>query len=89
MPSSPSPSEPQELRDRHIGHTILATSVDRPSSEYYCCMLAGRAEYVCHTRSPPSVCCVPCTRQSTSACRSLNRPRLDRTPGMSRAWGYL
>jgi NitT/TauT family transport system substrate-binding protein len=40
------PPEPQELRDRQIGHTILATAVDRPWSEYYCCMLAGRAEYV-------------------------------------------
>jgi NitT/TauT family transport system substrate-binding protein len=41
-----SPPEPQELRDRHIGHTILATSVDQPWSQYYCCMLAGTAEYV-------------------------------------------
>jgi NitT/TauT family transport system substrate-binding protein len=41
-----SPPEPQKLRDRNIGHTILATAVDRPWSEYYCCMLAGRAEYV-------------------------------------------
>jgi NitT/TauT family transport system substrate-binding protein len=31
-----SPPEPQELRDRHIGHTILATSVDQPWSQYYC-----------------------------------------------------
>jgi NitT/TauT family transport system substrate-binding protein len=40
------PPEPQELRDRHIGHTILASAVDQPWSEYYCCMLAGRTEYV-------------------------------------------
>jgi NitT/TauT family transport system substrate-binding protein len=40
------PPEPQELRDRHIGHTILATAVDPPWSQYYCCMLAGRAAYV-------------------------------------------
>jgi NitT/TauT family transport system substrate-binding protein len=40
------PPDPQELRDRQIGHTILATAVDRPWSEYYCCMLAGSAEYV-------------------------------------------
>jgi NitT/TauT family transport system substrate-binding protein len=38
--------EPQKLRDRHIRHTILATTVDRPWSDYYCCMLAGTAEYV-------------------------------------------
>jgi NitT/TauT family transport system substrate-binding protein len=40
------PPEPQDLRDRHIGHTILATAVDEPWSQYFCCMLAGRAEYV-------------------------------------------
>jgi NitT/TauT family transport system substrate-binding protein len=40
------PPEPQELRDRQIGHTILATAVDEPWSQYYCCMLAGRTEYV-------------------------------------------
>jgi NitT/TauT family transport system substrate-binding protein len=40
------PPEPQELRDRDIGHTILATAVDQPWSEYYCCMLSGSAEYV-------------------------------------------
>jgi NitT/TauT family transport system substrate-binding protein len=40
------PPEPQELRARKIGHTILSTSVDRPWSQYYCCMLAGSAEYV-------------------------------------------
>jgi NitT/TauT family transport system substrate-binding protein len=40
------PPEPQELRARKIGHTILATAVDQPWSQYYCCMLAGSAEYV-------------------------------------------
>jgi NitT/TauT family transport system substrate-binding protein len=41
-----SPPEPQDLRARKIGHTILATTVDRPWSQYYCCMLAGHADYV-------------------------------------------
>jgi NitT/TauT family transport system substrate-binding protein len=40
------PPEPQDLRDRHLGHTILATAVDEPWSQYFCCMLAGRTEYV-------------------------------------------
>jgi NitT/TauT family transport system substrate-binding protein len=40
------PPEPQDLRDRNIGHTIVATAVDQPWSQYYCCMLAGTAEYV-------------------------------------------
>lgn len=38
--------EQQELRARKIGHTILDTAFDRPWSQYYCCMLAGNADYV-------------------------------------------
>jgi NitT/TauT family transport system substrate-binding protein len=38
--------EPQELRARHAGHAILSTTVDRPWSQYFCCMLAGNREYV-------------------------------------------
>ncbi len=40
------PPEPQELRARKIGHTIVSSTVDRPWSQYYCCMLAGTADYV-------------------------------------------
>jgi NitT/TauT family transport system substrate-binding protein len=40
------PPEPQELRSRHAGHVILDTTVDRPWSQYFCCMLAGNREYV-------------------------------------------
>jgi NitT/TauT family transport system substrate-binding protein len=38
--------EPQELRARKIGHTILDNGADRPWSQYFCCMIAGSAEYV-------------------------------------------
>jgi NitT/TauT family transport system substrate-binding protein len=40
------PPEPQELRARNIGHVIVNSSVDRPWSEYFCCMLAGNREFV-------------------------------------------
>ncbi len=40
------PPEPQELRARHIGHVIVNSSVDRPWSEYFCCMLAGNQEFI-------------------------------------------
>jgi NitT/TauT family transport system substrate-binding protein len=40
------PPEPQELRARHAGHVILDTTVDRPWSQYFCCMLGGNREYV-------------------------------------------
>jgi NitT/TauT family transport system substrate-binding protein len=40
------PPEPQELRARHAGHVILDTTVDRPWSQYFCCMLGGNRDFV-------------------------------------------
>jgi NitT/TauT family transport system substrate-binding protein len=40
------PPEPQDLRARHIGHVIVNTAVDRPWSQYFCCVLAGNREFV-------------------------------------------
>lgn len=36
----------QGLRVRQIGHVLLKTAVDRPWSEYFCCMLMGNREFV-------------------------------------------
>jgi NitT/TauT family transport system substrate-binding protein len=40
------PPEPQELRARNFGRVIFNSAVDRPWSQYFCCMVAGRREYV-------------------------------------------
>jgi NitT/TauT family transport system substrate-binding protein len=40
------PPEPQQLRARKIGHVIVNSSVDRPWSQYYCCMLAGNRDFI-------------------------------------------
>jgi NitT/TauT family transport system substrate-binding protein len=40
------PPEPQELRARKIGHVVLNSSVDRPWSQYFCCLLAGNRDFV-------------------------------------------
>jgi NitT/TauT family transport system substrate-binding protein len=40
------PPEPQELRARKFGHVILDSAVDRPWSQYFCCLLAGNTEFV-------------------------------------------
>jgi NitT/TauT family transport system substrate-binding protein len=40
------PPDPQELRTRHVGHALLKSAVDRPWSQYFCCMLAGNREYI-------------------------------------------
>jgi NitT/TauT family transport system substrate-binding protein len=40
------PPEPQELRARNIGRVIVNSATDRPWSQYFCCMLAARQEYV-------------------------------------------
>jgi len=40
------PPEPQELRARNAGHVILSTAMDRPWSEYFCCMIAASSEFL-------------------------------------------
>jgi len=40
------PPELQEVRTHNIGHVIVSSIADRPWSQYYCCMLATRAEFV-------------------------------------------
>ena len=40
------PPEPQQLRDAHVGHVLVNTAIDRPWSQYFCCMLAGFPDYV-------------------------------------------
>jgi NitT/TauT family transport system substrate-binding protein len=40
------PPVPQELRAKKIGHVIVNSSVDRPWSQYFCCMISGNREFV-------------------------------------------
>ena len=40
------PPGPQELHARGIGHVLLSTVMDRPWSQYFCCMLMGSREFV-------------------------------------------
>jgi len=40
------PPVPQELRAKRIGQVIVNSSVDRPWSQYFCCTIAARKEFV-------------------------------------------
>jgi NitT/TauT family transport system substrate-binding protein len=40
------PPEPQEFRAKKIGHVVVNSAVDRPWSQYFCCMLAGNRAFV-------------------------------------------
>jgi len=40
------PPEPQEMKAKKIGHVVINTAIDRPWSQYYCCMLMGSREFV-------------------------------------------
>jgi len=40
------PPNPQELRARKIGRVVVNSSMDRPWSQYLCCMLVGNREFV-------------------------------------------
>jgi NitT/TauT family transport system substrate-binding protein len=36
----------QELRAKRIGHVVVSSTVDRPWSQYFCCMVAGNRAFV-------------------------------------------
>jgi len=40
------PPQAQELRAKKIGHVVVASAIDRPWSQYFCCMIAGNKEFV-------------------------------------------
>jgi NitT/TauT family transport system substrate-binding protein len=40
------PPDPQELRAKKIGHVVVNSAVDRPWSNYFCCLEAGNREFV-------------------------------------------
>ena len=40
------PPDPQELRAKQIGHVVMNSAVDRPWSQYFCCMVTSSREFV-------------------------------------------
>jgi len=40
------PPDPQELRALKVGHVVVNSAVDRPWSQYFCCMAMGHREFV-------------------------------------------
>ncbi len=40
------PPEPQELRARKIGHVVVNSAIDRPWSQYFCCMISAHKDWV-------------------------------------------
>ncbi len=40
------PPDPQELRARKIGHVVVNSNLDRPWSQYFCCVVAANREFV-------------------------------------------
>jgi NitT/TauT family transport system substrate-binding protein len=40
------PPDPQELKARNIGHVVVSSAVDRPWSQYFCCMLSANRDFV-------------------------------------------
>jgi NitT/TauT family transport system substrate-binding protein len=39
------PPDAQELRAKQIGHVVVNSMMDRPWSQYFCCMVAGNQEF--------------------------------------------
>jgi NitT/TauT family transport system substrate-binding protein len=40
------PPRTQELRAKQIGHVVVNSAVDRPWSQYFCCMIIGHREFI-------------------------------------------
>jgi NitT/TauT family transport system substrate-binding protein len=40
------PPDPQELKAKKVGHVVVNNAVDRPWSQYFCCMATGNKEFV-------------------------------------------
>ena len=40
------PPDPQELRAKKIGHVVVNSTVDRPWSQYFCCIIASNREFI-------------------------------------------
>jgi NitT/TauT family transport system substrate-binding protein len=40
------PPVPQELRAKQIGHVLVNSAVDRPWSQYFCCLVIGNRDFV-------------------------------------------
>ena len=40
------PPDPQELRARKVGRVVVNSAVDRPWSQYFCCLATGNREFV-------------------------------------------
>jgi NitT/TauT family transport system substrate-binding protein len=40
------PPEPQELRAKKIGHVVVNSMMDKPWSQYFCCMVAANQQFV-------------------------------------------
>lgn len=40
------PPDPQELRARRVGHSLLNSAVDKPWAQYFCCLAIGNREFV-------------------------------------------
>lgn len=40
------PPDPQELRAKRVGHSLLNSAIDRPWSQYFCCLVSANREFV-------------------------------------------
>jgi NitT/TauT family transport system substrate-binding protein len=83
------PPVPQELRAKRIGQVIVNSSVDRPWSQYFCCTIAARKEFV--QRNPVATKrAVRAILKATDVC-ALEPERAARTivdRGFTKAYDY-
>ena len=61
------PPEPQELRARRIGNVIVDSAMDRPWSQYFCCLLTSNMDFV-HKYPIATKCAVRAVLKGADLC---------------------
>jgi NitT/TauT family transport system substrate-binding protein len=72
------PPEPHIMRDKKIGVSLVNTAIDRPWSQYFCCMAIGNRDFV--AKNPAAT---KCTKPGSSSRIRGSCSRRGRTGGSS------
>ena len=80
------PPEPQELRARNIGHVLVNSALDRPWSQYFCCMLSANAAFIEKHPVGTKWCCASILKAADSV-RLASQTRVARLHGRWRLYG--
>ncbi len=72
------PPDPQELRALKVGHVVVNSAIDLPSSQYFCCIATGNREFVrTHPIATKHICALEPDRAARALVDGGFTPRYD------------